>query len=358
MKASALDLSLPVEELTAVLVDTSSVSGREGPLADLIEEALDGRPHLTVERSGDAVVARTSGGAAQRIILAGHIDTVPVAGNLPSHVEGGRLYGCGTSDMKSGVAVQLALAASLTGAAYELTYVFYDNEEVQADRNGLGRLAREYRESLDGDLAILLEPTSGLVEAGCQGTLRATICTTGRRSHSGRSWLGDNAIHAAGPVLTRLAGYRAREVELDGCVYREGLNAVAIAGGVAPNIIPDECAVTVNYRFAPDHSEGSAFEHVRDVFAGFEVTLGDSAPAAPPGLSAPLARAFVAATGKPPVAKYGWTDVARFAGLGIPALNFGPGDPNLAHTREEHVELANIAACQRALQAFLTGVLG
>ena len=360
MNASALDLSLPVEELTAVLVDTSSVSGREGPLADLIEEALDVAPHLTVQRSGDAVVARTSigGGASQRVILAGHIDTVPVAGNLPSRVEGDRLYGCGTSDMKSGVAVQLALAATLAEAAYDLTYVFYDNEEVEANRNGLGRLAREHPDWLAADLAILLEPTSGQVEAGCQGTLRATVRTTGRRAHSARSWLGINAVHAAGSVLTRLAAYQPREVEIDGCMYREGLNAVAITGGVAGNIIPDECTVTVNYRFAPDHTEASAFDHVREVLAGFDVTRTDSAPAAAPGLSAPLAQAFVAAAGSTPVAKYGWTDVARFAAMGIPALNFGPGDPNLAHTRDEYVQLAAIESCREVLEKFLTDAGG
>jgi succinyl-diaminopimelate desuccinylase len=351
--ASSLDLTLPVEELTAVLVDTSSVSGREGPLADLIEEALDPLPHLDVRRSGDTVVART-GGAGPRVILAGHIDTVPVADNLPSHVAGDRLYGCGTSDMKSGVAVQLALAAGLTSPAYDLTYVFYDNEEVEAHRNGLGRISREHRDWLDGDLAILLEPTSGQVEAGCQGTLRAVVRTSGRRAHSARSWLGDNAIHAAAPVLARLAAYSAREVEIDGCTYREGLNAVGIGGGVAGNIIPDECAVTVNFRFAPDRSEDAAFDHVCQVFDGFEVERADSAPGALPALSAPLAQAFLAAVGAAPVGKYGWTDVARFAEMGVPALNYGPGDPNLAHTREEYVELARIGAAEARLRAFLT----
>ncbi|MDQ6873666.1 MAG: succinyl-diaminopimelate desuccinylase [Actinomycetota bacterium] len=353
-RPSPLDLSAPVEELTAVLVDTSSVSGREGPLAGLMEEALAGLSHLRVDRDGDAVVARTSFGAAQRVILAGHIDTVPIADNLPSHVDGGRLYGCGSSDMKSGVAVQLALAASLNAPAYDLTYVFYDNEEVEAQRNGLGRIARQHRDWLDGDLAVLLEPTAGRVEAGCQGTLRAVVRLVGRRAHSARSWLGENAIHAAAPVLDRLAGYGAREVDIDSCIYREGLNAVGITGGVAGNIVPDECAVTVNYRFAPDRTEAAALDHVREVFHGFDVDLADSAPGAPPALTSPLARGFVESTGTAPVAKYGWTDVARFASLGIPALNFGPGEPNLAHTREEHVEVARIDACESTLRAFLT----
>ena len=357
--ASALDLSLPVEELTAFLVDTSSVSGREGPLADLIEEALLAQPHLRVDRDGDAVVARTegqAGGAGRTVMLAGHIDTVPVADNLPSYVDGDYLYGCGTSDMKSGVAVQLRLATTLTAPAYHVTYVFYDNEEVEAERNGLRRLAANHLDWLSADLAILLEPTSGLVEAGCQGTLRVAVHATGRRAHSARSWLGSNAIHSAAEILSRLAAYRPREVEIDGCVYREGLNAVAINGGVAGNIIPDECTVVVNFRFAPDLTEAAAFDHVREVFDGFELDLVDSASAAPPGLTTPLARAFVEAVGTGPQAKYGWTDVARFAALGIPALNYGPGDPNLAHTREEHVELAKIGQCESALRRFLTTV--
>jgi len=353
MPPSPLDLSQPVEELTAVLVDTSSVSGCERPLADLIEEALHRLPHLRVDRSGDTIVARTFTGRDSRVVLAGHIDTVPVAANLPSHVDGGRLHGCGTSDMKSGVAVQLRLAADPGPTAYDLTFVFYDNEEVEAARNGLVRLVREHRDWLDGDFAILLEPTNGQVEAGCQGTVRAAVRTAGRRAHSARAWLGENAIHNAAPVLAMLADYRGREVDIDGCVYREGLNAVCIRGGVAGNIIPDECTVMVNFRFAPDLSEEAAIEHVRQVFAGFEVGVTDSAPGAPPALSDPLAQALIAATGVPPVAKYGWTDVARFAALGTPALNFGPGDPNLAHTREEHVELAKIGQCERSLRTLL-----
>ncbi len=355
MPPSALDLTLPVEQLTAELVDTSSVSGCERALADLIEEALAALPHLQVGRSGDTVVARTFAGRDHRVILAGHIDTVPVADNLPSHVDRGLLYGCGTSDMKSGVAVQLRLAADPCAAAYDTTFVFYDNEEVEAARNGLGRLAREHRDWLDADLAVLLEPTNGQLEAGCQGTLRAQVRTTGRRAHSARAWLGVNAIHNAAPVLSLLGDYYGRKVDIDGCVYREGLNAVDIAGGVAGNIIPDECAVTVNFRFAPDRSEEAAADYVREIFAGFDVEVTDSAPGAPPGLSAPLAQAFIAASAATPVAKYGWTDVARFAVLGIPALNFGPGDPDLAHTREEHVELAKIGQCESALRSFLAG---
>ena len=353
---TALDLAADGAELTAALVDFPSVSGAEGPLADAVEAALRALDRFEVVRDGDTVLARTSLGRPRRVLLAGHLDTVPIADNVPSRVDGDRLYGCGTSDMKSGVAVLLRLAATLPDPAVDLTLVCYDNEEVEAARNGLGRVARSDPDRLAADLAVLLEPTSGQVEAGCQGTLRAVVTTRGRRAHSARSWLGVNAVHAAAPVLARLAAYQPRSVDLAGCVYREGLNAVGVSGGVAGNVLPDECRVEVNFRFAPDRTEADAGEHVRSVFAGLaaDVSIVDTAPAAPPGLEAPAARAFVAAVGSVPVAKYGWTDVARFAALGIPAVNFGPGDPNLAHTREEHVLLPRIAECEEALRAYLS----
>jgi len=351
---TALDLDADAAALTAALVDVPSVSGTEAALADAVEDALRALGRLEVHRDGDAVLARTTAGRQRRVLLAGHLDTVPPADNLPSHVDGDLLYGCGTSDMKSGVAVMLRLAATLPDAGYDVTWVCYDNEEVEAYRNGLGRVARNCRDWLDADLAILLEPTSGQVEAGCQGTLRATVSTHGRRAHSARSWLGSNAIHAAAPVLATLAEYRPRSVGIDGCTYREGLNAVRIEGGVAGNVIPDSCAVVVNFRFAPDRTQEAAGAHVAEVFAGYDVAVVDAAPGALPGLDAPAAAAFVAAVGTAPVAKYGWTDVARFAALGIPAVNYGPGDPNLAHTREEHVRLPRIAECEQALRAYLS----
>jgi succinyl-diaminopimelate desuccinylase len=343
--------------LTAALVDVESVSGNEERLADLVEEALRAYPALTVARDGNVVLARTSLDRAQRVVLAGHLDTVPIASNVPSRLDGDVLHGCGTSDMKSGLAVMLRVA-HLVGRGdldprVDLTWVAYDCEEVEAARNGLGRLARTRPAELAGDLAILLEPTSGAVEGGCQGTLRVTVRVPGVRAHSARSWLGTNAIHAATPVLARLAAYEAGVVDVDGLTYREGLNAVAISGGVAGNVIPDECTVTVNFRFAPDRSEADALAHVRDVFTDFEVALADSAPGARPGLDSPAAAAFVAAVGGEARAKLGWTDVARFGELGIPAVNFGPGDPNLAHKPEEHVSVAAILEAEAALVRFL-----
>ncbi|MER7843702.1 succinyl-diaminopimelate desuccinylase [Kitasatospora sp. NPDC096077] len=349
-----LDLTIDGGALTARLVDFPSVSGDEQALADAVEAALRAYPHLTVDRYGNNVVARTNLGRAERVVLAGHLDTVPIADNLPSHVEGDLLYGCGTSDMKSGVAVALRLAATLPEPNRDLTYVFYDCEEVEAHRNGLGHLAKDRPEWLAADFAVLMEPSGAMVEGGCQGTLRAQIRLTGVRAHAARSWLGDNAIHHAAEVLTRLADYRPRQVEIDGLEYREGLNAVRIDGGVAGNVIPDECVITINFRYAPDRSEAEAEKHVREVFDGFELTVTDFAPGALPGLSQPAAQAFLAATGGRARAKFGWTDVARFSALGVPAVNYGPGDPNLAHKREEHCSLTAIAETEECLRAWLT----
>ncbi|MER5973969.1 succinyl-diaminopimelate desuccinylase [Streptomyces sp. NPDC002055] len=350
-----LDLSLDAAALTARLVDFRSESGDETALADAVEEALRALPHLTVDRDGDAVVARTDLGRSQRVVLAGHIDTVPIADNVPSRLDAdGVLWGCGTSDMKSGVAVQLRIAATVPEPACDLTFVFYDHEEVAAELNGLKRLAEKHPEWLAGDFAVLLEPTDAKVEGGCQGTLRVRVATTGRRAHSARSWLGENAIHKAAPVLARLASYEPRQVDIDGLVYREGLNAVRIEGGHAGNVIPDACAVTVNFRFAPDRSEAEALAHVRGVFEGFDVELTDSAPGALPGLSHPAATAFVEAIGTEPAPKDAWTDVARFSVLGVPAVNYGPGDPKLAHTREEHVAVAAVLEAEEKLRAWLS----
>jgi succinyl-diaminopimelate desuccinylase len=349
-----IDLSLPGDALTASLVDMPSPSGGETRLADEVEAALRGHSHLTVERDGDAIVARTSGGNSQRVVIAGHIDTVPIAENVPSRRDGERLYGCGTSDMKSGIAVMLRLAATVTEPRHDVTWLFYDNEEVDAAHNGLARVLRNSPSWLDADLAVLMEPTANRIEAGCQGTLRVLVVCTGKRAHSARSWLGDNAIHAAGEVLTRLAAYDARRVTIDGCEYREGLNAVRIEGGVSGNVVPDRCTIAVNHRFAPDRTEEEALAHVQELLSPFECVLTDSAPAAPPRLGEPAAADFLAAIGGEPQGKLGWTDVARFASLGIPAVNFGPGDPNLAHTREEYVDAPLIGECERMLRSYLT----
>ncbi len=346
-------------ELTRIICDIESVSGQEKELADEIEAVLRQLP-LNVTRHANTVVARTEFGAAERVILAGHIDTVPLAAkpNLPTWVvsdpHGELLYGRGTCDMKGGVAVQLALAAGLTTSSRDITYIFYEGEEVAADKNGLLLLQRQEPTLLAGDFAILLEPTRGQIEGGCNGTLRAEIKTTGVAAHSARAWMGRNAIHEAGPVLDLLRAYTPQTRQVDGLAYREGLNAVGITGGIAGNVIPDVCVVTVNFRFAPDRSLAQAEAHLRQVFAGYEVRITDQGSAARPGLDQPLAQEFVAALGVEVHPKYGWTDVARFGELGIPAVNYGPGDPLTAHADHEHVRVQEIRDCVAALSHWLS----
>jgi len=352
-----LDPTATSIELTRQLCDIESVSGNERGVADAIVEALHGAAHLEVTRHGDAIVARTTLGRGKRVVIAGHIDTVPVNANLPTRfdTEDGveYLWGRGTVDMKAGVAVQLKLAVELTDPAIDVTWIWYDHEEVSADLNGLGRLARVAPGLLAGDFAILGEPSNSIVEGGCNGNLRVELRAFGTRAHSARAWVGHNAIHDVAPILATLADYEPRSVEVDGLVYREGLNAVGISGGIAGNIIPDEAMVHVNYRFAPSRSGDEAIEHMRELFPGFELTVVDLAEGARPGLDAPLAQHFVAAVGGEARPKYGWTDVARFSALGIPAVNYGPGDPLKAHADDERVAIEQITACENGLRAWL-----
>jgi succinyl-diaminopimelate desuccinylase len=363
---ATLDLDATSVDLTRQLCDMRSVSGDEAAIADAIVASLAGFDHLEIHRDGDTVVARTMLGRASRVAIAGHIDTVPINGNVPTRFEtieegstagvaGDYLWGRGTVDMKGGVAVQLKLAAELTAPVVDITWMWYDNEEVSSDLNGLTRLARNSPDLFAADFAILGEPTNSLIEGGCNGTLRAEIRTRGRRAHSARSWVGENAIHALAPILATLAAYEPRQVEVEGLVYREGLNAVGISGGVAGNVIPDAAVVEVNYRFAPSRSADEAEAHIRQLFAGFDVTIVDVAEGARPGLDAPIARQFIDAVGGEPLPKYGWTDVARFSALGVPAVNYGPGDPLKAHADDERVLLSQITDCEDGLRRWLTG---
>jgi succinyl-diaminopimelate desuccinylase len=353
-----LNKDADVVELTRTICDIESVSGNETELADAIEAALRSFDHLEVIRDGDAIIARTNLGRAKRVVIAGHIDTVPVADNLPvKFLQFEReqvLWGRGTVDMKAGVAVQLKLAATITEPNVDVTWVFYDHEEVDAALNGLGRISRNRPELLNAQFAVLCEPSSAQVEGGCNGTMRATVTTRGVKAHSARPWMGENAVHKMGEVLVKLGAHTPDEVEVDGLVYRESLNAVIASGGIATNVIPDECQITVNYRFAPSKSAADAEAHLRDFFAGHELEVVDVAEGARPGLDLPEAAAFVAAVGSTPKPKYGWTDVARFSALGIPAVNFGPGDPNKAHADDENVPVSQIYACETALAKWLS----
>jgi succinyl-diaminopimelate desuccinylase len=348
-----LDLTADAVRLTEQLVNIESVSRNEQAIADAVEAALRPLAHLTVSRHGNTVVARTDLGRGERVVLAGHLDTVPVNDNLPARRDGGLLHGLGTCDMKGGDAVILRLAATVPEPNRDLTFILYEAEEIDTEFNGLYLLSQSNPELMTADFAILMEPSDAVVEAGCQGTLRVDVRATGERAHSARSWRGVNAIHRAGDILDRLNAYEPRKPVIDGLEYHEGLNAVFIRGGVAGNVLPDECVVEVNHRFAPDRSEAEAEQFVRDFFDGYDVRLTDSAPGALPGLAVPAAKAFIDAVGGEVNPKFGWTDVARFSGLGVPAVNFGPGDPMLAHKQEEYVPIEHIERCERQLRDWL-----
>ncbi len=349
---SDLDLTADVVTLTRALVDLPSESGQEGPLADAVERALRRLPHLAVDRVGNSVIARTRLGRAERALVAGHLDTVPAAGNLPSRLVDGRVHGLGACDMKGGVAVALRLAATVPEPVRDVTYVFYECEEVEGERNGLGRIAAARPGLLEeAGLAILMEPSDAGVEAGCQGILTADIVVKGARAHTARAWQGSNAAHKAGHVLARLDAHVPERVLIDGLEYREGLSAVAVRAGVAGNVVPDECVVTVDCRFAPSRSAEEVEAYVRGLFPEYEVRVTEVVGGALPHLD--RIGSLRTALGAEPRAKLGWTDVARFAALGVPALNYGPGDPSLAHTAGEYVPVAHLRRCEARLRAWL-----
>lgn len=340
---------------TAALVDLPSVSHHEGPMVDHLEARLRAVPWLETERVGMNLVARTQFGLPMRLVLAGHTDTVPANGNERARIEGDVLHGLGSADMKSGLAVFMHLAETMSDPRVDLSYVFYECEEVAAKFNGLKKLLAERPDLLAGDAAILGEPTSARIEAGCQGTMRVQLTLRGERAHTARPWMGRNAIHRLAPVLESLGSYRERRPVIDGCEFREAVQAVKVEGGVAGNVVPDEVVLTVNHRFAPDRSPEQAEAHLRELFGAellgddAELEVVDVAAGAPPALTQPLLAQLLTATGHPPTAKLGWTDVAFFAALGVPAVNFGPGDPTVAHTRDELVRRDEIETVARLL---------
>lgn len=345
--------------LTAFLVDQPSESRAEGPLVDWLETQLRALGHLQVTRIGDNLVARTDLGAPQRVILAGHTDTVPANGNAAARIQGETLWGVGSTDMKGGVAIQLALARSLPVTAVDVTYVFYAREEIASVESGLGELFTTRPDLVSGDVAFIGEATDGSVEAGCQGTMRAVVTLRGTRAHTARPWMGRNAIHRLAPMLDAVIAATVRQPIIDGLQFREALQAVDVRGGVAANVVPDEVAVTLNHRFAPDRSPAEAEAFIRSVVEGFledddDFEVVDAAAGALPQLSNPLLAAFIGRADLAVDAKLGWTDVARFAEHGIPAVNFGPGSAVLAHTAEERLERAPLEWCFRVLRALLT----
>jgi succinyl-diaminopimelate desuccinylase len=350
------DLLALTEQLCAV----PSVSGSERRLADLVESWLRANARgFDIARVGANVVARTTRGSERRIVLGGHLDTVPANGNETPKRDGDVLHGLGTADMKGGLAVLLQLAAASAGAGdlqHDLTFVFYEGEEVADEHNGLRKLFGERPELVAGDLAILLEPTGGWVEAGCQGTIHVKAVFHGERAHSARPWKGVNAIHRAAPLLAEVANFPAETVLVDGLEYREALQVVRVGGGVANNVVPDRCEVVVNRRYAPSRTLEAAVDEITRLCADSgadEVDVMNASPAAPPNLSSPLIAEFVGVLDLGVRPKLGWTDVARFTQHGIPAVNFGPGDPQLAHTADERVDRADLDGCARVLSSFL-----
>jgi succinyl-diaminopimelate desuccinylase len=342
--------------VTRDLMAVPSVSRHEAALADRVEASLHGCPWLDVHRVGDNVVARSDHDRARRLVLAGHLDTVPPGGNEAPRLDGDTLWGVGASDMKGGLAVMLDLATTVQAPAVDLTWCFYAREEIGRDDSGLLELWQQRPDLLVGDAAVLGEPTSALVEAGCQGTMRVCITLGGVRAHTARPFAGRNAVHRLAPLLERVAAWPGREVVLDGCVYAEQLQVVAIEGGVAANVVPDEASVTLNHRYAPDRGkvQAEAFLHelldpVLEPGAGDTWELIDASDGAPPSLDHPLLKALVERSGAPPKAKVGWTDVASFWEHGVPAANFGPGDPLLAHHPDEHVTSAALEQTRAVL---------
>lgn len=343
--------------LTAALVAVPSVSLAEEPLVDAVEARLRRISGLEVERVGLNVVARTHLGRDRRVVMAGHLDTVPANDNEVPRIEGDVLHGLGAADMKSGVAVLLRLAEEVAAESrFDSTFVFYEAEEIADEHNGLRKLFADRPDLVAGDFAVLLEPTDLWMEAGCQGSIRLEATFHGKRAHTARPWQGDNAIDRAAPTLQRLAGYQPEPQEVDGLTFRQALSVVNVHGGVAGNVVPDRCTVVVNRRYAPSLTLEEAEAEVRELLDGAdEVELTSVSPAAHPNLSHPLVAEFAGLLDLPVRCKLGWTDVARFSAHGVPAVNFGPGDPEVSHTAGEHVTRASVEGCFTALAAFLRG---
>jgi succinyl-diaminopimelate desuccinylase len=342
-------------ELTRALVAVPSVSRGEGELADLIEARLARRaPHLKIYRTGNNLVARTERGAPERIVFAGHIDTVPLpADDYPAQGPD-CVTGLGAVDMKGGIAVMLLLAEDSADSVADATFVFYDKEEIGSHNSGLGPLFAEHYELVAGDFAVVLEPTDCVLEAGCQGNLVMEFEFRGTAAHSARPWMGRNAIHLAAPALTRLAGYTPEPAEAGGLVYRQAFGVVGAAGGRQGNVVPDRCTVKVNYRHAPGVTTEAAIETVRAMVPETDqVRVLLKSPPGEPRQDHPIFTRLAEHNDLPVRPKLGWTDVARFAQRGIAAINFGPGDPELAHSPGEIVSRDSLERCHDSLRRLI-----
>lgn len=352
------DLLSRASELIAI----PSLSHQEQAIADHVHDVLVKECPFGVTRIGNNVVARSDLGRSQRLIIAGHLDTVAPNANSTPRRDGDVLWGLGAADMKGTLAVMLHLATGLRDPAVDVTWCFYATEEVEQRHNGLLAVWRERPELLAADAAVLGEPTDGFVEAGCQGTMMIKVTLGGIRAHTARPFTGRNAIHRMAHVLERVATWPVRRVTLDGCEYAEQLQAVSVQGGIARNVVPDMATVVVNYRFAPDRDSATAREIVTEIIgdaveseAGDQLEVVDAAEGAPPALGQPLLQQLVQRSGQPPRAKVGWTDVASFWSHGVPAANFGAGDPLLAHHPEERVTKQSLLRVHDTLHELLSG---
>ncbi len=339
-------------------LERPSVTGEEKQLCGELEARIAKSPGWHVERISNNLAVRRSepDPSRERIVFAGHLDTVPEpAGGIPVRVEGERVYGRGSSDMKAGDAVMLALLEGFdwTHSWVEPIFIFYEREEGPYPENGMEAVFAGSPWVLDAGLALVLEPTAGALEVGCVGTAQVEVTFRGKSSHSARPWQGENALTAAGEFLTRLRNREAREVLVEGLPFYEVLTPTLAKGGRAKNIVPDEFWVNVNHRFAP----GRGLDDVRRTFEelvpdGASFDIADFAPSGPVHLENPLLQKLLGA-GVEVRPKQAWTDVARFAERGVDAANLGPGIPAQAHQEEEYTELALLEGCHELLASFL-----
>ena len=339
------------------LVNIPSETGNEAAIAEWVAHRVGALRHGTLSRSGHSVVWRAARGGRPHVVLAGHLDTVPAQGNATARRRNGSLYGLGTTDMKSGDTVMLALLETLSpdDLRVDLTAVFYDAEEGPRERNGLTRLLADMSFLRDADLAILLEPTALRVELGCNGALNAEVRATGKSAHSARPWTGVNAVERAAPWLAEITRFPVTPVAVEGLTFHETLQVTTLRAGRARNVIPDELVANLNYRFPPDRTLADAEARVRALVpAEFETRVVDAAPPGRVCASDPEVRAFVDRFGVEVAGKQGWTDVAQFTAAGVPAFNFGPGIPELAHQADEHCPVENLEVAYRWLRAFLS----
>jgi succinyl-diaminopimelate desuccinylase len=364
--ALADDLARRTERLCAI----PSEIGHEEAIAGEVERWARGRGFAGVVRVKNSVVAGVdralapagAGAAAGRplVALCGHLDTIPVPaadrGKAPRR-DGGRLVATGASDMKGGLAVMMSLAERLPPAARfcDLVLVLYAREEGPFDENELGDVLREVPALRAADLAVCLEPTDNALQLGCVGSIHATFEFAGRSAHSARPWQGDNAVHKAGALLRELAARVPRDVTSGGLLYREVMSATRIEGGHARNAVPERCRVNVNFRIAPDKALDAAVRELEALAAqvGASCHPTDLSPSCPSFADHPLVVRLADRTGAPREAKQAWTDVARLAAAGVPAVNFGPGATAQAHQAGEWVEVEALARSHALLERFL-----